>query len=94
MKYMLLIYQNPANWTGLSEEDREAVMNEAGAIVAELSETGEWIAGDGLADSSQTRTVRVRGGVPAVTERALAPGGPRRALAPGPPPGTSGALTG
>ena len=68
MKYMLLIYQNPANWSELSEEDRNAVMNEAGAIVAELSETGEFIGGDGLVDSSQTKTVRVRGGVPAITD--------------------------
>jgi hypothetical protein len=68
MKYMLLIYQNPANWSELSEADRNAVMNEAGAIVAELSESGEWIGGDGLADPSQTKTVRVRGGVPAVTD--------------------------
>jgi hypothetical protein len=68
MKYMLLIYQNPANWSELSDDDRNDVMNEADAIVAELSESGEWIGGDGLADPSATKTVQVRGGVPAVTD--------------------------
>ncbi len=68
MKYMLLIYQNPASWDALSEEERNAVMNEAGAIVNELTESGEWIGGEGLADASNTKTVQVRDGVPAVTD--------------------------
>jgi hypothetical protein len=68
MKYMLLIYQNPANWTDLPEDERTRVMNDAGEIVNELSESGEWIGGEGLADPSLTKTVRVRNGVPAVTD--------------------------
>ena len=44
------------------------MMIEAGAIVGELTESGEWIGGEGLADSSRTRTVQVRDGVPAVTD--------------------------
>jgi hypothetical protein len=68
MKYMLLIYQNPENWQLLSEEEREAVMGEAGSIVNELTESGEWVDGQGLADASHTKTVRVRDGVPAVTD--------------------------
>jgi len=65
---MLLIYQNPANWEALSEGERDTVMNEVNAIVNELTESGEWIAGDGLADPTQTKTVRVRDGVPAITD--------------------------
>jgi hypothetical protein len=68
MKYMLLIYQNPANWSDLGEEARNDVMQEAGAIVQELTESGELIGGDALADHSRTRTVRVRSGIPAVTD--------------------------
>jgi hypothetical protein len=68
MKYMLLIYQNPANWSGLSDAERTAVIDEAGAIVNELAESGEWVGGEGLAPAGQTKTVRVRGGVPAVTD--------------------------
>ncbi len=68
MKYMLLIYQNPTAWQALSEEERDGVMNDAGVIVNELTESGELIDGEGLADSSNTKTVRVRNGVPAVTD--------------------------
>ena len=68
MKYMLLIYQNPANWDALPENERNAVFQEVDALVAELTERGEFIGGDGLADHSQTKTVRVRDGVPAVTD--------------------------
>jgi hypothetical protein len=68
MKYMLLIYQNPASWEAMSEDERNGVMNEAGATVNELTESGELIGGEGLADPSNTKTVRVRDGVPAVTD--------------------------
>src|SRR5215471_1937454 len=68
MKYMLLIYQNPANWSDRPPSEHDAVMAEAGAIVGELTQSGEWIGGEGLADFTQTKTVRVRNGVPAVTD--------------------------
>ncbi|HEU5421629.1 MAG TPA: YciI family protein [Streptosporangiaceae bacterium] len=65
---MLLIYQNPAAFQELPEAGRQALMDEAGAIVSELIETGEWVGGEGLADPATARTVRVREGVPAVTD--------------------------
>jgi hypothetical protein len=68
MKYMLLIYQNPAAWEGLPDGERNAIMQEATGIVAELQDTGEWIGGEGLAHPSNTKTVRVRGGIPAMTD--------------------------
>lgn len=68
MKYMLLIYQNPANWSELSDSDRDQVIGEATSIMNELTESGEWIGGEGLAPVDRTKTVRVRGGVPAVTD--------------------------
>ena len=68
MKYMLLIYQNPANWQELPDRERDAIMSDAGAIVEELTASGELIGGEGLADSSLAKTVRVRDGVPAVTD--------------------------
>ena len=68
MKYMLLIYQNPATWETFSEEERNRIMNEAGEIMEELTQSGEWIGGEGLADPSNTKTVRVRDRVPAVTD--------------------------
>jgi hypothetical protein len=68
MKYMLLIYQNPASWEALSEDERNAIMNDVDVLMTELTESGEWVGGEGLADSSNTKTVRVRDGVPAVTD--------------------------
>jgi hypothetical protein len=68
VKYMLLIYQNPATWETFSEEERNRVMAEVGDIMGELEQSGEWVGGEGLADPSNTKTVRVRDGVPAVTD--------------------------
>ena len=68
MKYILLIYQNTAAFQRLPAAEREAIMSEAGAIVDELSQTGEWVGGEGLADPSTAKAVQVRSGVPAVTD--------------------------
>jgi hypothetical protein len=43
-------------------------MVEADAIVKELTESGEWVGGEALTDPSNSRTVRVQGGVPVVTD--------------------------
>jgi hypothetical protein len=68
VKYILLIYQNPATVETFSEEERDRVMAEAGELMEELTQSGEWVGGEALADPSNTKTVRVRGGVPAVTD--------------------------
>lgn len=68
MKYMLLIYQNPEAFATLSEEELSGVMGEVDTLMTELTESGEWVGGEALADASHTRTVRVREGVPAVTD--------------------------
>ena len=68
MKYLLMIYQNPATWQTLPETTKQELMSEAGAIVDELIKSGEWVGGEGLADSATAKSVRVRDGVPAVTD--------------------------
>ena len=68
MKYLLMIYQNPATWQAMPESEKKAFMDEAGAIVDELIASGEWVGGEGLADPSTAASVRVRDGVPAVTD--------------------------
>lgn len=68
MKYLLLIYMNPMTWESLSEEDRNAVFHGHDAFQKEIVEPGELIGSVALADPSNSRTVRVRGGVPAVTD--------------------------
>jgi hypothetical protein len=68
MKYMLLIYHNPGFLESFSEEEMNAVMAEVGEIMSELEKSGEWVGGEALADMSQTKTVRLRDGAPAVTD--------------------------
>ena len=68
MRYILLIYQNTEAWNGFSQEDRDVFMHAAGDIVAELSASGEWVGGEGLAAASQARSTRVRDGVVTVTD--------------------------
>jgi hypothetical protein len=69
MKYVVLVYNNPGAFEALSEADRDALMSEADAYLNEFRGTGELL-GDGfaLADSSTGKTVRVRNGLPAVTD--------------------------
>ncbi len=68
MKYMLLIHNRAGYVEELSEADRDALMNEVDAIIGELTESGELIGGEALADPAQTKTVKVRNGVPVVTD--------------------------
>lgn len=68
MKYMLLIYNRAGYVEALSEEDRKALMDEVDTIMAELAESGEFVRGEALGDPAQTKTIRVRDGVPAVTD--------------------------
>jgi hypothetical protein len=68
VKYMLLIYNNPATYEAWSEAERTALFGEVDQIMTELRESGELVGGEALADVSNTRTVRVRDGVPAVTD--------------------------
>jgi hypothetical protein len=68
MKYMLLIYNNAATLQALSEDERNAIFSEVNAIMKELTESGELVGGEALADASNTKTVRVRNGVPAITD--------------------------
>jgi hypothetical protein len=68
MKYLMLIYTAPRAFEALSEEDRNAMMSEAGRHTEELKASGELVAGAALADVENSRTVRVRDGVPATTD--------------------------
>jgi hypothetical protein len=68
MRYIPLIYQNTKAWNGLSQEDKNVFMHAPGDIVEELSASGEWVDGEGLADASQARSTHARGGVVTVTD--------------------------
>jgi hypothetical protein len=68
MKYALLIYMAPGAFQALSEQQRQELMREAQALNRELVEAGVLVGEAALADSVNGRTVRVRGGVPAITD--------------------------
>ncbi len=68
MKYVLLIYNNPATYASWSDEEGDALFGEVDGIMTELKESGELVGGEALADASNAKTVRVRSGVPAVTD--------------------------
>jgi hypothetical protein len=65
VKYLVLIYSNPASreiWEGFSDEQRAEGFRYYGAITEELAASGELIVTEALADPSLTRRVTVRDG--------------------------------
>lgn len=68
MKYMVLIYNRPGFVQDLTEAERGELFGEVDAILKELTDSGELLSTEALADPSTTRTVRVRDGAPAVTD--------------------------
>ena len=68
MKYMLLIYNNPATYQSWTEAARDELFGEVDALMKELTDSGELVGGEALADASTATTVRVRRGVTAATD--------------------------
>jgi hypothetical protein len=68
VKYMLLIYDNADTREVLFGPEGAGVGAEIDALVKELTDSGELVGGEALADPSHSRTVRVRDGVPAITD--------------------------
>ncbi len=64
MKYMILIQSNPQfieRWKALPEEQRERFGRDHIALGAELAETGELVATEGLADPALAKRITVAG---------------------------------
>ncbi|WP_033294738.1 YciI family protein [Amycolatopsis jejuensis] len=68
MKFLLTMHMNPEVWNGLSEETRQEVMNGQGAFITKIRESGEMISTQALTGPEDAAVVRVRGGVPVVTD--------------------------
>lgn len=79
MKYLLMIYTNQENWghpsflgtpqaLAMSDGERAELSAQFEALLTEITESGELVAGVPLADPSTTKTARVRSGVPATTD--------------------------
>src|SRR5882724_7651096 len=62
------MHVNPAVWASLTEDERKAVEVGHGDFIKTIQETGEMINTQALADPSTTAVVRVRDGVPVVTD--------------------------
>jgi hypothetical protein len=68
MKYLLLIYQNHSAFEALTQDELDQVFRDVDELMAELTASGEFVDGQGLAHPSNAKSVRVRDGVPAVTD--------------------------
>ncbi len=68
MKYLLMIIFNPAAWDGLSEDERQEVFDGHDRFIKMIKESGEMVGTEALSDPSQSATVRVRNGVPVVSD--------------------------
>lgn len=68
MKYLLIMNINPAVMDGLTDEQRQMIMDGHGAFMETIRESGEMIGTQALADPSTSTVVRVRDGVPVVTD--------------------------
>jgi hypothetical protein len=68
MKFLLIMHVNPMIWEALTEEERNEVMNGHGAFMETIRASGELLGSTALADPSASAVVRVRDGVPAVTD--------------------------
>ncbi|HWD04739.1 MAG TPA: YciI family protein [Amycolatopsis sp.] len=68
MKFLLIMHMNPEVWEGLSEETRDSVMTGHADFIAKIRESGELVNTQALGTPGESAVVRVRGGVPAVTD--------------------------
>jgi hypothetical protein len=67
MKYMLLMYADPAATEAMSQEERAEVFRRHEALHQDLAGTGELLNGAGLAFPRDTTTLRSRGDVTSAT---------------------------
>jgi hypothetical protein len=68
MKYMLIIYGNQELWDSVPAEEWATQIAAFDAFNDKFFETGELLGAYGVADAVQAKTVRVRNGMPAVTD--------------------------
>ncbi|MGW9046605.1 YciI family protein [Streptomyces lydicus] len=68
MKYLIMMYPNAAVMDALSEEDRNAVFQGHREFMTKIKESGEFVGTVALGGPEESSVVRVRGGVPAVTD--------------------------
>ena len=68
MQYMLLCCIDESRWLALPDAERDAVMKDYGAWVANVERTGQHRATEKLAPAGAAKTLRVRSGRRVVTD--------------------------
>jgi hypothetical protein len=68
MKYIAIIYGNKELWESFSAEEGARAIAEQDAFNQRFADSGELLGAYGLGDELTARTVRVRAGLPAVTD--------------------------
>ena len=79
MKYLLMIWSNPQTWghpiflrtpeaAAMTDEGRAAMLRDFEELMTEISESGELVTAQALADPLTARSVRVREGESLVTD--------------------------
>jgi hypothetical protein len=68
VKYVVLIYSNPATWAALPEGEADRVIRDHFVVIDELEKSGELVSRFGLSDPGGTKTLRIHDGIPAVTD--------------------------
>jgi hypothetical protein len=71
MKYMVLMYSNPAETKAMSASDLDVVLRKHEALRAELTDSGELLNGAGLAFPEDTTNLRLRDGLPVALDGPL-----------------------
>ena len=62
MKYMLLLYGDETRWADMTPEETAADMERWGAFSEELTNSGAFVAGEGLDATASATTVRIKDG--------------------------------
>jgi hypothetical protein len=68
MKYITIIYGNKDMWQSFTPDEGAKAIAEVDAFNRRYKESGELLGAYGLGDELTAKTVRVRDGVPAVTD--------------------------
>jgi hypothetical protein len=68
MQYLMMCCCNERQWESLPEAQRDKIMDEYGAMIAEMRRSGHYVAGAKLDQTSRAVTVRERNGKPDITD--------------------------
>ena len=68
MKFLLVLHNNPAVLEALGPDEQQKLMDGHAAFIEATQSSGELVVTQALADPSQSAVVRVRNGVPVITD--------------------------